>query len=118
MLLRPRLRQLERVLENLPDAASVFDPEWRYTFINPAAKRILALRGIDGDRVIGKVVWDEVEQLKGSRFEAEARRAAVAQKVVEYEEYLHARHHEKETRAAGCRASQRSQPRAGLDSRL
>jgi signal transduction histidine kinase/CHASE3 domain sensor protein len=80
--------QLDRVLENLPDAASVFDSEWRYTFINPAAKRILAVRGIDGDRVMGKVVWDEVKQLKGSRFEAESRRAALEQKVVEYDEYV------------------------------
>src|SRR6185503_12923140 len=77
--------QLWRVLENLPDAASVFDLEWRFTFINPAAKRILAGRGIDGDRVTGKVVWDEVAQLQGSRFEAEARRAAQSQTVVEYE---------------------------------
>jgi signal transduction histidine kinase/CHASE3 domain sensor protein len=80
--------QLDRVLENLPDAASVFDSEWRYTFINPAAKRILAVRGIDGDRVKGKVVWDEVKQLKGSRFEAESRRAVLEQKVVEYDEYV------------------------------
>jgi PAS domain S-box-containing protein len=84
---RARL-QLDRVLENLPDAASVFDSEWRFTFINPAGKSILALRGVDGDRVIGKVVWDEVGQLKGSRFEGEARRALQAQKVVEYEEYV------------------------------
>ena len=80
--------QLDRVLENLPDAASVFDSEWRFTFINPAAKRILAVRGIDGDRVKGKVLWDEVKQLKGSRFETETRRAAREQKVVEYEEYV------------------------------
>jgi len=80
--------QLDRVMENLPDATSVFDSDWRFTFINPAAKRILALRGVDGDRVIGKVVWDEVNQLKGSRFETEARRAALAQRVVEYEEYV------------------------------
>jgi PAS domain S-box-containing protein len=80
--------QLDRVLENLPDATSVFDSEWRFTFINPAAKRILAVRGVDGDRVKGKVVWDVVKQLKGSRFESETRRAALEQKVIEYEEYV------------------------------
>jgi PAS domain S-box-containing protein len=79
---------LDRVLENLPDATSVFDSEWRFTFINPAAKHILALRGVDGDQVKGKVVWEQVKQLKGSRFETEARRAAAEQKVVEYEEYV------------------------------
>lgn len=80
--------QLERVLENLPDAASVFDSNWRWTFINPAAKRILAALGIDGDRVTGKVLWDQIPQLKGTKFETETLRARREKAVVEYEEYL------------------------------
>ena len=80
--------QLERVLENLPDATSVFDSEWRWTFINPSAKRILADLGIDGDRVVGKVLWNEIPQLKGTKFELETLRAARERRVVEYEEYL------------------------------
>ena len=80
--------QLERVLENLPDAASVFNSQWRWTFINPAAKRILAGLGIDGDRVTGKVLWDEIPQLHGTKFEVETLRAAREKRVVEYEEYL------------------------------
>jgi len=80
--------QLDRVLENLPDAASVFDSEWRWTFINPAAKRILAGLGVDSEHVKGKVLWDEIKQLAGTKFEAETRRAAQEKRVVEYEEYL------------------------------
>ncbi|MDP9205176.1 MAG: CHASE3 domain-containing protein [Gemmatimonadota bacterium] len=80
--------QLDRVLENLPDATSVFDSEWKWTFINPAAKRILAALGVDGERVKGKVLWDELKQLKGTKFEVETRRAAQQKKVVEYEDYL------------------------------
>ncbi|HEY6088532.1 MAG TPA: CHASE3 domain-containing protein [Gemmatimonadaceae bacterium] len=80
--------QLERVLENLPDAASVFDSEWRWTFLNPAAKRILGDLGIDGDRVKGKVLWEEIAHLKGTKFETEARRAAREGRVVQFEEYL------------------------------
>lgn len=80
--------QLERVLENLPDAASVFDSEWRWMFVNPAAKRILAALGIDGDRVKGKVLWDEIPQLKGTKFETETLHAGRERTVVEYEEYL------------------------------
>jgi PAS domain S-box-containing protein len=79
---------VERVLENLPDAASVFDREWRWTYVNPAAKRVLTALGIDGDGVKGKVLWDEIPQLKASRFETETRRAAQEGKVVQYEEYL------------------------------
>ena len=80
--------QLDRVLENLPDAASVFDSEWRWTFINPAARRLLASLGINAENVKGKVLWDELKQVKGTRFESETRRAAREKKVVEYEEYL------------------------------
>ena len=80
--------QLEQVLENLPDSASVFDSEWRWTFINPAAKRILETLGIDGNRVKGKVLWDVIPQLKGTKFETETLRAAQENRVVEYEEYL------------------------------
>lgn len=80
--------QLERVLENFPDAASVFDSEWRWTYINPAAKRILSALGIDGDRVKGKVLWDEIPQLAGTKFETETRRAARESTVVDYEDYL------------------------------
>jgi PAS domain S-box-containing protein len=80
--------QLEQVLENLPDSASVFDSEWRWTFINPAAKRILETLGIDANRVKGKVLWDVIPQLKGTKFETETRRAAHENRVIEYEEYL------------------------------
>jgi PAS domain S-box-containing protein len=80
--------QLERVLENLPDATSVFDSEWRWTFVNPAARRILAALGVDGDRVTGKVLWDVLPQLEGTKFKTETLRAAQEKKVVEYEEYL------------------------------
>ena len=80
--------QLEQVLENLPDAASVFDSEWRWTYVNAPAKRILARLGVDAERVKGKVLWDTIPHLKGTRFESETVRARREGRVVEYEEYL------------------------------
>jgi PAS domain S-box-containing protein len=80
--------QLESVLEHLPDAASVFDSQWRWTYVNPAAKRILANLGIDADNVIGKVLWETIPQIKGTKFEQETRRAQREGKMEEYEEYL------------------------------
>lgn len=80
--------QLEQVLENLPDAASVFDSEWRWTFVNPAARQMLKALGIDGNRVKGKVLWDEIPQLAGTPFEIGTRQAARENRVVEYEGYL------------------------------
>lgn len=80
--------QLEGVLGNLPDAASVFDSQWRWTYVNPAAKRILANLGIDAENVAGKVLWETIPQIKGTKFELESRRAVREGVVVEYEEYL------------------------------
>lgn len=81
-------QQLESVLENLPDAASVLDSEWRWTYVNPGAARMLAAIGSDASRVHGKVLWDEIPQLKGTKFETETRRAVRESKVVSYEEYF------------------------------
>ncbi len=80
--------QLEQVLENLPDAASVFDAEWRWTYVNAPAKRALAALGIDAESVMGKVLWETVPQIKGTRFESETARARTEHRVIQYEEYL------------------------------
>ncbi|HEX7595730.1 MAG TPA: CHASE3 domain-containing protein [Gemmatimonadaceae bacterium] len=82
--------RLERVLDNLPDAASVFDPEWRWTYVNPSAARILLTLGVDPSQVIGKVLWDGLPALRGTRFETETLRAVRESTVVEYEEYISA----------------------------
>jgi PAS domain S-box-containing protein len=80
--------QLESVLENLPDAASVFDSRWRWMYVNPAAKRILTNLGVDAENVAGKVLWETIPTIKGTRFEEETRRALRESVVVEYEEYF------------------------------
>ena len=79
---------LERVLDNLPDAASVFDPEWRWTYVNPSAARILLTLGVDPSLAIGQVLWDRLPALRGSRFETETLRAVRESTVAEYEEYV------------------------------
>jgi len=79
---------LEQVLENLPDAASVFDSEWRWTYVNAPAMRILASLGVDAESVVGRVLWETIPQIKGTRFESETVRAKREGRVLEYEEYL------------------------------
>lgn len=81
-----RLR-FERVLDNLPDAANVFDSEWRWTYVNPGAAKLLRASGVDASHVIGQRVWEVMPQLNGTRFQTEALRAVGQSKVVEYEEY-------------------------------
>jgi PAS domain S-box-containing protein len=80
--------RLERVLDNLPDAATVFDSEWRWTYVNPSAARLLLELGVDPSLAIGQVLWDLLPGLKGTRFESETLRAVRESTVVEYEEYL------------------------------
>jgi len=80
--------RLERVLDNLPDAASVFDSEWRWTYANPSAARTLLTLGVDPSEAIGQVLWDRLPALRGSRFEKETLRAVRESTVVEYEEYV------------------------------
>jgi signal transduction histidine kinase/CHASE3 domain sensor protein len=81
-------RQLESVLDNLPDAANLFDSAWRWTYANPAAKRILEKLGVDVGGFLGKVLWRELPQLKGTRFETETLRAFRENKPLEFEEYF------------------------------
>ena len=79
--------RLESVLDNLPDAATVFDSEWRWTYVNPSAARILLALGVDPADAIGKVLWDLLPALRGTRFETETLHAVRESIVVEYEDY-------------------------------
>ena len=85
-------RRLELVLANFPDAACIFDTDWRWTYANPAAQRILASVGVEPFDLNGKILWDVLPQLEGTQFEREARRAVggegEGEGVIELEEYF------------------------------
>ncbi len=80
--------RLREVLDNLTESVSVFDSEWRWTYVNPSARTTLLALGRDPDTIRGKVLWDELPELKGTRFETETRRAVATNRQVSYEEYL------------------------------
>jgi signal transduction histidine kinase len=80
--------RLAAVLDGLGDAVAVLDRDWRYTYLNPAARRTLAALGRDPDAALGAVVWELLPELRGTPFETERRRAARERRVVEIEEYL------------------------------
>lgn len=75
------------VLEAVPDVLSIFDPEWRFVFVNDAGRATLQALGVDPHTVTGRVLWEVVPQLIGTKFETETKRAAAERRVVEYEEY-------------------------------
>ena len=80
--------RLREVLDSLSDAVSVFDDQWRWTYVNPSACTTLFALGRDPDTILGKVLWEELPELKGTRFETETRRAMTMNQQVTYEEYL------------------------------
>ena len=79
--------QVAAVLESLTDATSAYDPEWRWTYINPAGAELLRSIGRDASTLIGQVVWEELPELLGTRFHEEAIRAEREGRLVEFEEY-------------------------------
>lgn len=63
--------RVREVLDSLTDAVSVFDHEWRWTYLNPAARSVLASLGRDPDTAIGAVLWAQLPELIGTRYESE-----------------------------------------------
>jgi PAS domain S-box-containing protein len=89
---RERLLERERearaevttIMESITDALFTLDREWRFTYLNQEAVRILRR---SREELLGKVVWDEFPEAVGSRFEAEYRRAMAEQRTAAFEEY-------------------------------
>lgn len=78
-------------LDALADVVASCDAEWRFRYLNAAGRALLGQLG-GADDYEGRVVWEMVPQLVGTRFEAEVRRAVREQRVVEYFEYVEASH--------------------------
>ena len=76
------------ILDALADVVVAYDAEWRYRYLNPAARAALRALGAEPALAPGRVVWDVVPALRGTPFEAETRRAVAESRVVEYTEYL------------------------------
>lgn len=70
-------------LESMSDAFMTLDTEWRFTYLNPQGEQIInRVR----EHLIGKRLWDEFPELRGTRFESEYRRALSDQVPVRFEE--------------------------------
>lgn len=56
-------RRLTRSLENMSDAFFLLDEEWRFSYLNPQAERLLE-RSVD--ELLGRNVWDEFPEARES----------------------------------------------------
>lgn len=76
------------ILESISDPFVVQDAEWRFRYINAAAAEVIGGTGItDPKSLIGKVVWEEFPNSRGTRAEAEMRRAAKTRTPVSFEAF-------------------------------
>ncbi|MGB0100477.1 MAG: SpoIIE family protein phosphatase [Nocardioides sp.] len=76
--------RVARVLEAMPSAFFHLDHEWRFTYLNSEAQRLL---GATGMRVEGRVLWEAFPAAVGSEFDEQYHRAAATGAPVEFEGY-------------------------------
>lgn len=71
--LREQEQRTRNVLESITDAFFAVDSEWRFTYVNSQAERLLGGKASD---LLGRVIWNEYPGLNGSAFERAYREAA------------------------------------------
>jgi PAS domain S-box-containing protein len=73
-----------RILESVTDAFFALDRDWRFTYLNPQAERLLQR---SSDDLLGVAIWQAFPQAIGTRFEREYRAAAAERRAVTFEDY-------------------------------
>lgn len=73
---------VERILSSISDAMYALDEDWRFTYLNAEAERVL---GSGAESLIGRVVWDAMPELRDSVVEHEFRRAVKERQPVAFE---------------------------------
>lgn len=77
-------RQLTNTLERLTDGFFTLDREWRFTYLNPEAQRLMAR---PREELLGRRITDEFPAASAGGFLAHYRRALDESTVVQAEEY-------------------------------
>lgn len=84
-VLRASNRRIASTLESISDAFCAIDREWRFTFVNPEAERLLGKRRPD---LIGRALLDAFPELGDTEFRREFQRAMAEGKKLDFEEYF------------------------------
>ncbi|HET7306402.1 MAG TPA: PAS domain S-box protein [Gammaproteobacteria bacterium] len=74
--------RLQTTLENITDGFMMLDHDWRFTYVNGEAERLL--RG-KRERLLGRNVWTEYPDAVGMSFERGYRQAVETQQAVHFE---------------------------------
>ena len=81
---RALTNRLTTTLESITDAVVMVDREWRFTFINSFAERILHC---PRDEVLGKNIWERFPDAVGGRYYVEYHKAMANNMSVSFEEH-------------------------------
>ena len=76
--------QLTATLESITDGFCLIDKDWRFTFFNGQAERMLQRRR---EEVLGKTLWQEFPESMGTRLERECRLARQEQRTTRFEAF-------------------------------
>jgi GAF domain-containing protein len=76
--------RVARLLEAMPMAFFQLDRDWRFTFLNSEAHRLLGAIGSD---IVGGIIWELFPDAVGSDFETHYRAAVDTNEPVEFEAY-------------------------------
>ena len=82
--LREARDQLVRLLETMTDAFFSLDTEWRFTFLNSEAEKLL---GRSREELLDKSVWEQFPEAVGSVFEEHYARAVETGQPVSFEAF-------------------------------
>ncbi|MFZ4286820.1 EAL domain-containing protein [Variovorax sp. HJSM1_2] len=82
-------RRLATTLESITDGFFTVDNDWRFTYVNPEAERLLQQRQAD---ILGCVIWDVFGASTGSVFYHEYQRAMATRQTVGFEAWSLVRH--------------------------
>ena len=80
-------RNTRGILESISDPFVVHDVDWRFRYVNEAARKVFASGPEPRGDVIGKVLWDIWPDIVGSVYEREMRRAVEARKPLTFEAF-------------------------------
>ncbi len=76
--------QLATTLESITDGFCLIDKDWKFTFLNGQAERMLQRRRED---LLGKLLWQEFPKTMGGAIEREARLAVDEQRTTRFETF-------------------------------
>ena len=77
-------RRTASILESVTDAFYAFDNDWRFTYVNRQAERLLRR---PREEMLGRIVWEEFPEAVGTKPYTEYRRAVAEQVPVAFEEF-------------------------------